>query len=795
MGFFKVRFNLKLFLGFLFFGIFLYTKPARSQFQPRLVNFEIDSNTTKADPDFYLSNPSAWIQARLNLLSKEGISLTTLVDVDSYNEKIETIANSEELIRLNLSNHANSLRLRDVREYKVELLSDIDDLLKLLSKLNDQNNILTKQTLEAAAIQNEINYFNVHADSSIRIIYQAEISLLSNSLNEARSEFSKHLKLMVGVESMLNKLALELRHSNRIADELIIKKESEFYKANLPPLWKSIESNYPSTLYVTIKKTIIQAYSTLAFFGSHSFIGLILFRIFLFLLCFIPVHFYKKNSYNENEHGTSQYLHKYPGLAPAIMGLVLAPVIFVNPPYVFLDFVLISLTISAAIIYYKENKFISLYAFTLIVVYYITLKLINLFVTPTFYGRIIYCSAIVLLVPFQLIFNDLRNNNYSRKKTARVVYFFLMLQLVTGCTLTTIGYYSLGRMILLSAFDALILLLILKVSIFTFLDYLRMVANYLNSKIQSFAIDPHMVEKFVSPLIRTLAVLFFIMSYLKNLNLYDNWIGPVDYAISRSRVIGDTTFTFSSLLVFVIIIWLAFYFSRFLTQTIEPHESYVNGKKRNSVGSYILLIRFILIVGGFILGIRASGIPLTQFTVVMGALGVGIGFGLQNIFNNLVSGLILVFEKPISIGDLIEVGEETGKVISIGIRATVMSTGEGADILIPNGKLLSAEVKNWTLTSPDRLAHLFITVANENDPELVQQLISGIIETQPSIIKKEKATIAFESIGNNGMKFHTRFWVREIFSIEKIKSDVMHQIYAEFKANNITYPKDLNYNN
>ncbi len=791
MGFFKARFNLKLFLGCLLFGAFLYTKPAHAQFQPKPVKFEVDTNSSKTDPDFYLSNPSAWIQARLNLLSTAGISQTAVVDVDSYKKKIESIANSGELIRLNLNNNANSLRLRDVREYKIELQSYISDLLNLLSRLKEHNDYITRQTLEAITIQNEIDYFNNHADSSIKVIYQAEISLLRNSLNEARSEFSKHLKLMVGMESTLNKLALELRHSNRLADELIIKKESEFYKANLPPLWKSKESDYQNTLFVTIKNTIIQTYSTLAFFGSHSFIGLIFFRIFLFLLCMIPVRFYKKNSYNEYVHGTSQYLHKYPALAPAIMGLVLSPVIFINPPFVFLDFVLISLTVSTSIIYYKENRFISLYAFTFVVVYYIVLKMINLFVTPTLYGRVIYCSAIVLLVPLQVIYNDLRKNNYSRKKTARFVYFFLIIQLAAGCTLTTIGYYSLGRMILLSALDAFLLLLILKVSIFTFLDYLRMVANYFNNKIQSFVINSDTLEKLVSPLVRTLAVLFFIISYLKNINLYDNLTGSIDYALNRPRVIGDSTFTFSSLLVFIIIIFLAFYFSRFITRTIEPHESYVNGQKRNSVGSYILLIRFVLIVGGFILGISASGIPLTQFTIIMGALGVGIGFGLQNIFNNLVSGLILAFEKPISVGDLIEIGDDTGKVKSIGIRATVINTGDGADILIPNGKLLSSEVKNWTLSSPDRLAHLFITVANENDPESVQSVIATIIENHPSIIKKDKSTIVLETISSNGMKFHVRFWVREIYSIEKIKSDVMHKIYAEFKTNNITYPKDL----
>lgn len=786
MGFLKTGITFKSLLIVAFFSI--YDTQAQFQQKPKPIITEADTTISKADFNFYLSNPSSWIQAKMNKLSSLNMPQTEIIHIGSYKDKIEAIAFSGEMIKRNLANNSHSLRLRDVKEMEVELQSDISDLLKLLSKLEDYNNYLTKQTLDGIEIENEIKYFNNNADSSIKVIYQPEINLITKSLKETQDEFSKHLKAMVTVESTLNQLALQLSQSSREASALALKKEADFYKANLPVLWKSTPADYQNNLFITLQKTVTQIFETLEFFGSHSFIGLILFRIFLFLICMVPVRYYKKHAYNEVENGSSQYLHKYPALAPAIMGLAIAPLIFINPPFVFLDLLLISLTISTGIIYFKENRHLSLNAFVFILAYYIVLKLINFFVTPTFYGRIIYCSAIILIVPLHIIYTGLRNNNYARKNTAKIVYLILIIQLIAGCTLATMGYYSLGRMVLLSALDAFILLLILKISLFTFLDYLRLLANYLNSKIHSFSINSQMLEKLITPIIRTLAVLFFIVSYLKNINIYDNIIDAIDYTLNKSRVIGDSTFTISSILVFLISIFLAFYFSQFITRTIEPNENYQNDKKRNSVGSYMLLLRFALIFCGFLLGLNASGIPLTQFTVVMGALGVGIGFGLQNIFNNLVSGLIIAFEKPISVGDLIEVGEETGRVKSIGIRATVINTGEGADILIPNGKLLSVDLKNWTLSSPDKLAHLLITVANENDPELVQRLISETIEQQVSVIKKEKATVVLELIGNAGMQFHIRFWVREISSIERIKGEMMHQLYKAFKENNISYP-------
>lgn len=774
-------------------GILLWLQPAIAQqaTPAKDSTYATDTVISKGEFKAFLKSPSSWIHSKMTMLSSLHLPQSELVDAATYKEKIEAIAFSGGMIERNLRDNAQSIRLRDINELQVELQSNISDLVGLRSKLEYYNNNLTRQTLEANAIEREIYYFNEHADTTIKNIYNSEIELLTQTLSETRGELSENLVVMVTIESRLNQLTMQLTKLSRYAQELALKKESELYKANLPFLWQSGPSNYANTFWVTAQKTIEQNFQTLLFFGKHSFIELILFRIFLFLLCMMPVLYYKKHPGQFNEQSNSMYLHKYPALASAVMGLVVSPIIFVNPPFAFLDLVLISLTISTSIIYIKENRHLPIKALVFVLVYYIVLKLINFLVTPTFYGRIIYSAAIVMVIPLYLIHDSNRKKIIKGKLMARFVFYFLLIQLIAGCTLSVIGYYSLGRIVMLSSIDAFMLALILNISVFTFLDYIRLTTTYLNKRIQTFSINQKMLEKLVSPMIKTLAVLFFIVSYLKNINLYDNFLEAIDFTLNKSREIGDTTFTYSSLLTFLIIIFLGFYFSRFIASTIEPNESFHQDKKRNSVGSYMLLIRFALMCGGFIFGIHASGIPLTQFTVVMGALGVGIGFGLQNIFNNLVSGLILAFERPISVGDLIEVGDETGRVKSIGIRATIINTGEGADISIPNGMLLSSEVKNWTLSTPYKMAHLMIVVANENDPELVQQLITDTLERHATVIRKDQSIVVLDNIRSTGMHFHVRFWVRDITKIETVRGEVMRQIYAVFKQNNISFPKPL----
>jgi len=166
---------------------------------------------------------------------------------------------------------------------------------------------------------------------------------------------------------------------------------------------------------------------------------------------------------------------------------------------------------------------------------------------------------------------------------------------------------------------------------------------------------------------------------------------------------------------------------------IETEDYKKQFKQRTAIGSIKLIVCFIIITTGFIIGVIASGIPLTQLTVLMGALGVGIGFGLQNIFNNLVSGLIIAIEKPFSVGDMVELGKDTGWIKEIGIRASNMQTFEGAEIIVPNGELISNKVTNWTLSNKRRRIEIGIGVSYKSDPHKVHDLMLSVLENHPEI--------------------------------------------------------------
>ncbi len=309
-----------------------------------------------------------------------------------------------------------------------------------------------------------------------------------------------------------------------------------------------------------------------------------------------------------------------------------------------------------------------------------------------------------------------------------------------------------------------------------------------NKRSKSFQINHEIIEKKLKRIIIGLAILYFIVSYLKNMNIFDDISDWLRNWVSEPRQLGDSVFTFGSVLLFVAVVYGAIYVANLINLAIETEDYKKQFKKRTAWGSTKLIVRFIIITAGFMIGIIASGIPLTQLTVLMGALGFGIGFGLQNIFNNLVSGLIIAIEKPISVGDMVELGTDTGWIKEIGIRASNMQTFEGAEIIVPNGELISNRVINWTLSNKRRRMEIIVGVAYKSDPHKVNKLLLGIMENHPEILKLPEPGIFFNAMGNSSLDFMLNFWISDFVEGKRIRSEVLFTIFDVLKENGIEIP-------
>ncbi len=179
---------------------------------------------------------------------------------------------------------------------------------------------------------------------------------------------------------------------------------------------------------------------------------------------------------------------------------------------------------------------------------------------------------------------------------------------------------------------------------------------------------------------------------------------PLAHMLVEEHTIGNYSFTISNLLVFVVIFAVATFLSKIISFFASHKPGTIPDKNspKSKMGSWILLIRITIICGGLFLAAAAAGIPLDRITIVLGALGVGIGFGLQDLTSSLVSGIIIAFEKPVNVGDIVEVAEQSGTMKSIGFRSSVITNLDGADVIIPNNTLLSSNLINWTMSDEKR---------------------------------------------------------------------------------------------
>ncbi|MBB1361499.1 MULTISPECIES: mechanosensitive ion channel family protein [unclassified Shewanella] len=230
----------------------------------------------------------------------------------------------------------------------------------------------------------------------------------------------------------------------------------------------------------------------------------------------------------------------------------------------------------------------------------------------------------------------------------------------------------------------------------------------------------------------------------------------------------------------------------------------VKALKRRKVGADAihLFTRMYFIISIAVLvftSMEILNIPLTAFAFVSGAIAIGVGFGAQNIINNFISGWILMWERPIRIGDFLEVGEARGVVECINTRSTLIRRNDGVHMLVPNSQLLENTVTNWTLIDKNARTFVRVGVAYGSDVIKVRELIYQVIAERDDILPQPKPSVLFEDFGDNALIFDLIFWVSAVSEtdIRRRRSEIRFRMYELFNENNvvIAYPqRDLHVN-
>jgi small-conductance mechanosensitive channel len=252
---------------------------------------------------------------------------------------------------------------------------------------------------------------------------------------------------------------------------------------------------------------------------------------------------------------------------------------------------------------------------------------------------------------------------------------------------------------------------------------------------------------------------------------------------------GDAAFTLWMLIYLILASVLLFFVSSAVKKIIIQRvlsKSRIELGVRVAVGS---IVKYTLLVVGFIVIFQTAGINLSSITILFGALGIGIGFGLQNVTNNFVSGLIILFERPIKVGDRIEVANIAGDVVDISMRATTIVTNDNISIIVPNSQFISETVINWSHTDRNVRFNFPVGVSYKEDPETVRKILLEIASDNPGVLKNPKPDVLFSEYADSAMIFNLRVWTREYINRPGVlKSQLYYEVARRFREQGIEIP-------
>jgi potassium efflux system protein len=296
------------------------------------------------------------------------------------------------------------------------------------------------------------------------------------------------------------------------------------------------------------------------------------------------------------------------------------------------------------------------------------------------------------------------------------------------------------------------------------------------------------LERRLARILNGVGMLAWCLASLAAFNVLNEVLGVVWPLFSAKWGWGALRVALGDLILFGLVVWAALLVSTAMRFVLEED---VFPRVQLDKGLPLALSRiaqYLIALLGFSLALGVLGVDLTKITILAGALGVGVGFGLQTIVNNFISGLILLFERPVHVGDAIQIGEFAGEMRRIGFRSSTVRTWEGADVIVPNAQLISERVTNWTLSDRMRRVDIKVGVAYGTDPQRVLELLLGAARAHPKLLGTPEPLALFLGYGESTLNFELRSWTEEFDRWLIIRSELGVAVHAALAEAQIVIP-------
>lgn len=717
-------------------------------------------------------------------------------EVVNIGRRIDAISKTINLIRQNIRDRHSAVNIKNLYLYQ-SFASNLDEENDLI--MNHVSRLYKKvyhSKLRMKKVLADSIFKKLYADSTLRNTFDNKLVRLERKWTKTDSLTKFNLDSLNALKVKAVDNSINLTNMISQLDERLDRADRRIFSQEVGFLW---QKEKPDTLANdTTKKArsiLGSEQKAIGYYFSQTSSQrtlVIIFGFLLFIWLFMKRKLLKaiREQKNKYEFLHLQYLNTYPVLSLIVLLLCLMPFFDAYAPTSYIAIEYFLLLIAVSIIFFKKGDLHFRFNWLIICGLFITDIFTYLLTEPTFIARCWMLAVHLAIIVFTYRFYKKLNKQtayYKWIQTAAIIGIILeSLAVITNI----FGRYSLSCIFGIAGIFAVTQAIVLTVFIETIIEVilLQLLSSRLKKGVESSFDSSIVIKKIKIPLFIVAGILWFIM-LASNLNIYHNLSNDVVDTLTVTRTIGSISFRLTSVLLFFVIIWFAHILQRMISflfgETGIDTEDIITVSKGQH--SRLLITRLLVLIGGYLLAIAASGLPIDKLTFLLGALGVGIGMGLQNIVNNFVSGIILIFDGSLQIGDEIEVSGQAGKVKEIGLRASTLSTPDGAEVIIPNGNILSQNIVNWTFSNDQkRITIAFSLTGKELDANVINEIINETIKNIPHVVTKKNPVILYTKVTQEGCTLSVRFW-STISKVDPVKSDAMLNLNAAFTAKNIGF--------
>lgn len=763
----------------LFFVSFSYSQTTASKTENKSKLFE----ETATDSDYLMSIEKAGdvLQSAANDAEFEGNTFHLFGEIKRTESKLGLILASLKGANPNVRNQ---------QMYRI-VLKEIEQ------ELNEQNKAIDHRNANLEKIKNKIldlrkdkTLFTLIKDTIRRKQFKTELASLKKSYLKTDSLMTKNQEILNIKKRLTVEHKIAVSNALTTVETKLEKSGISILKKEYPSLW-STDSTAKKVVSHNIKAKVIIEENVAAYYLSYKAGGLITLFFFMGLLAWYisrNLKYLKSNGHAENlSLFNFKYLNRGVILPVIVIGLNIAVVTNLYAPALFLELLQLGLLGVLTILFKNDWSGKSMQNWLLLFGLFFALCFLDLFIEVGMFQRCSFIIINILGIRYGLVqIKSLKDQLYIKGffKWASIIFIGL-----NGLSIlyNIFGRVSLSNMLSLTAFISLTQIVALSVLLKIILEIilLQIYTTRIKRGIEKIFDYENLSDTLKKPFIIVISYMWLVV-IASNLNIWESLRSSVGTLLSRPNTIGSITFTLGNIVLFFIIVWAAHllqnYVAYFFGEIEDENEENINKRQH----SKLLITRLIVLIVGYLLAVAASGMPLDKLSILLGALGVGLGLGLQNVVNNFVSGIILIFDKPIQIGDVIDISSESGRVKSMGLRTTKINAPNGAEIIIPNGNLLSQNITNWTYTDNFKLVDIAIEISGDATPENINATILSSLESLPLVNNTKPSQIYYNSISDGKFKIQIKFWC-SIYRTEETISTAKQVLFSSFKAKGLAF--------